>query len=313
MPKIVSPLNDSEKCVVPELTSAEALGRYIPGLLKRESAGPVWRDLRARIIEQSDDVDQFAVPAVVELFLVRVSSGRALIKERVPGGDWEETVADKGALFLTAPGASYELTLQLKGAGPFVTFQVLIGLPLMARASEEVFGEGGVAQLRSLSGFDDDFVSVILDRLEAELKDPGEPSGLLVQGLAQALAVHLMRTYALAVDRRLKTGGLAGSVLKRITDAMSRELDRPFSLGRWSALAAMSAAHFSRCFKQSTGLSPMQYFLSLKMARARRLLRETRASVLQVGLDVGYSSPSHFAQVFRRETGVSPADYRKQG
>jgi AraC family transcriptional regulator len=46
------------------------------------------------------------------------------------------------------------------------------------------------------------------------------------------------------------------------------------------------------------------------MAEARRLLRETDASIIRIALDLGYSSPSHFAQVFRRQVGVSPRDYR---
>jgi AraC family transcriptional regulator len=46
------------------------------------------------------------------------------------------------------------------------------------------------------------------------------------------------------------------------------------------------------------------------MAEARRLLRETERSVIEIGLEVGYSSPSHFAQIFRREVGITPSDYR---
>jgi AraC family transcriptional regulator len=45
---------------------------------------------------------------------------------------------------------------------------------------------------------------------------------------------------------------------------------------------------------------------------ARRLLCETKRSVLDVALEVGYTDPSHFAQLFRRETGLSPSDYRRQ-
>jgi len=48
------------------------------------------------------------------------------------------------------------------------------------------------------------------------------------------------------------------------------------------------------------------------MDAARKLLRETKKSVLDVALDIGYSNPSNFAQLFRRETGLSPSDYRRQ-
>lgn len=64
-------------------------------------------------------------------------------------------------------------------------------------------------------------------------------------------------------------------------------------------------------FKRATGLSPSQYFIRLRMSRARHLLLETDLSIIDIGLDVGYSSPSHFSQVFRREVGVTPSAYRQ--
>jgi AraC family transcriptional regulator len=52
--------------------------------------------------------------------------------------------------------------------------------------------------------------------------------------------------------------------------------------------------------------------INLRIEESKRLLRETKQSVVAVALDVGYSNPSHFAQLFRRETGLSPRDYRRQ-
>jgi AraC-like DNA-binding protein len=73
----------------------------------------------------------------------------------------------------------------------------------------------------------------------------------------------------------------------------------------------MSEFHFSRAFKRKTGLTPSQYFIHLRLEKARRLLRETNRSVIKIGLDVGYTSPTHFAQVFRRGVGISPSEYRQ--
>jgi len=50
----------------------------------------------------------------------------------------------------------------------------------------------------------------------------------------------------------------------------------------------------------------------LRMDEAKRLLRETKQSVVAIALDVGYANPSHFAQLFRREIGLSPSNYRRQ-
>ena len=48
------------------------------------------------------------------------------------------------------------------------------------------------------------------------------------------------------------------------------------------------------------------------METAKRQLRETKQSVVEIALDVGYANPSHFARFFRRETGLTSSDYRRQ-
>ena len=88
---------------------------------------------------------------------------------------------------------------------------------------------------------------------------------------------------------------------------MNAQLADDFSLTRLARSAELSEYHFSRMFKRATGLSPSQYFIGLRMA----LLIETQRSVIDIGLEVGYSSPSHFSQVFRREVGVTPSAYRQ--
>lgn len=50
----------------------------------------------------------------------------------------------------------------------------------------------------------------------------------------------------------------------------------------------------------------------LRIDAARRLLRETKDSVIAIANEVGYSNPSHFAQAFRKEAGPAPTDYRRE-
>jgi AraC family transcriptional regulator len=65
-------------------------------------------------------------------------------------------------------------------------------------------------------------------------------------------------------------------------------------------------------FKRALGVSPSRYHINLRLNLARQLLRETKMSIVDVALEVGYASPSHFAQLFRRENGLSPSKYRRQ-
>ena len=48
------------------------------------------------------------------------------------------------------------------------------------------------------------------------------------------------------------------------------------------------------------------------MSKAQELLRETTKPIIEIGMDVGYTSPSHFAHVFRKEAGISLHEYRER-
>jgi len=138
-------------------------------------------------------------------------------------------------------------------------------------------------------------------------------SALRVQGLANMIATHLARNYAeVAREPTCGSPSVPGFKLKRITDWIEEHLADEFDLERLAAQAGVSKFHFHRLFRETTGMSPAKYQLNARTNAARRLLRETKQSIVTIAVDLGFSTASHFAQVFRRETGVQPSEYRRQ-
>jgi AraC family transcriptional regulator len=58
------------------------------------------------------------------------------------------------------------------------------------------------------------------------------------------------------------------------------------------------------------GITPLQFVIRERMLQAQQLIRETPRSLIEIALEVGYTSPSHFAQVFRRTVGMAPTRFR---
>jgi AraC family transcriptional regulator len=95
-----------------------------------------------------------------------------------------------------------------------------------------------------------------------------------------------------------------------VEDHVRERLAEEISVETLAELAELSPFHFSRVFKETTGMTPMQFVIRERITRAQQLIRETSRSLIEIGLDIGYTSPSHFTKVFRRVTGVSPKQFR---
>ena len=72
-----------------------------------------------------------------------------------------------------------------------------------------------------------------------------------------------------------------------------------------------SRARMFDLFKAQTGLTPHDYLQRMRIKKAQEQLRQTKLSVTDIGLAVGFSSGQYFSTVFSRYTGVSPTRFRK--
>lgn len=298
---------------VPSSTSIEAFEKYVGGTCVKAGTGAAWQGVKAWSILPPRVCDGRMIPAVNEPFLAWTYSGDVVFEERETGGPWKACRLRRGSFFLTNGGDAYECRWRSVGREVFDTLAVFIELPLLKSAFEEVFGaDAPRARLRDLSAFTDETLDFYMVRLREELlRKTGSP--ILIRGLGEVIAIHLARHYAEAIDDPRGTApSLPGFKLKQITAAMARNLAEDFSLERLAAQAQLSKFHFSRLFKAATGRSPSRYQLDLRLNTARRLLRETDRSIIEIALEVGYRNPSRFAQLFRRETGLTPSEYRRR-
>lgn len=269
-----------------------------------------WKDLLVNIHTRSGGIEHQLVPAVPEPHIVWLIQGEVHLEEREIGGNWMPVSVSAGDLFLTSSAEAYEIRLRDVGAQPSIIMQVYVGLPLLLEANREISGQEVLPQLAEFSGGRDDVVLSLLELLRRELLSDRPASPTFVQSLGRALAIHLVRTYAHDSISRTRAAQLTAFQLQELDQFLSANLDRNLQVADLAARVGLSEFHFSRLFKKATGLSPSRYLVRLRMSEARRLLRETNQSILDICLEVGYSSPSHFNQVFRRESGVTPGDYR---
>lgn len=99
--------------------------------------------------------------------------------------------------------------------------------------------------------------------------------------------------------------------LLRARDAIDRAFAGPLDVPAIAAVAHLSPAHFSRCFRAVFGETPHRYLQRRRIERSMFLLRETGRSVTAVGAEVGFNSLGTFSRTFRDVVGESPSVYRR--
>ena len=101
-----------------------------------------------------------------------------------------------------------------------------------------------------------------------------------------------------------------GRKIEQIIAYMRQHLNQPLQVAMLAQAANVSPSHFFVLFKRSTGFSPIDYFIRLRMQEACRLLASTAASVKEVAADLGYEDPFYFSRLFKSVHGVAPTDYK---
>jgi AraC-like DNA-binding protein len=146
---------------------------------------------------------------------------------------------------------------------------------------------------------------------EDQLHQPGR--NILLSKMAEALFIETLRCYIKLLPPEA-TGWLAGTRDPIAGAALALLHRRPaehWTIDRLACDIGTSRSVLSDRFTRYLGEPPLTYLARWRMQLASRMLQTTKATVLQVGLAVGYESEAAFVRAFKREFGLPPARYRK--
>ena len=128
--------------------------------------------------------------------------------------------------------------------------------------------------------------------------------------MTNALTINLLRDYGGKLKIPTYEGGLSGRQLLQVTDYINDCLTLTIKVQDLAKLIGISRFHFSRLFKQTTGMSPHQYVMQQRIELAKQLLKQD-LSIADIALECGFNSHSHLGKYFRAMTGMTPKTYRQ--
>ncbi len=242
-------------------------------------------------------------------YLITVNTALEPVKtlSRFEGRDYER-VMRTGEISCYVPGnfdyfrwekveASYSCIM----LSPSLVHQVACQADMTLKGQEELTNK--------LSIYDPKLVQ-LSQWLADEINGNGTRGKLYIESLSNLLALHLLEIFARPSKQLYVSRKLSDQQLSRTIEYMHAHYNQDISLEELAAVVNLSQTHLVRTFKQTTGLSPYQYFIHLRIEKAKMLIMSNEFTIGEIAAILGFTDQSHMNRHFKRITGLSPKEYK---
>jgi AraC family transcriptional regulator len=160
----------------------------------------------------------------------------------------------------------------------------------------------------------DPTIQLIVRNIREDLAAECPLGSIYSDSAALFLTAHLLKLAKIPQARLVKdTDILSNPYLKAVLEYLHEHYadSKAIRLEDLAKEANLSQFHFHRLFKQSTGKTPKQYVLELRIERAKHLLRYTQHNLTQIAVACGFSRASELNKQFMKSVNVSPDAFRR--
>ena len=105
-----------------------------------------------------------------------------------------------------------------------------------------------------------------------------------------------------SVNRETQKNERISKIIDKARAIMMENAETDLDIPRIADRLNMSYSSFRHLFKDYTGLTPQQYFINIKLHRAKALLKSTDLSVKEISFRLCFATPEYFATFFKRYT-----------
>ncbi len=102
------------------------------------------------------------------------------------------------------------------------------------------------------------------------------------------------------------------SLVERAKGYIQENYKRDLSLDELSKELDISPYYFSKLFKEEAGSNFIEYLTTLRISKAKEMLRDPSHSMKEICAQVGYSDPNYFSRIFKKNVGYTPTEYRER-
>ena len=156
-------------------------------------------------------------------------------------------------------------------------------------------------------GYNDTLISLFKEAIQVAMKQEKHFQQLL------AGIVNYMLGLAFSIDSNKKLkNSMNLELVNRARAFMQENIETNIEMPEIADHLIISYSSFRHIFKQYTGIAPSQYYLNLKIQRAKDMLKSSSASIKEISYILHFDTPEYFTKLFKKKTGLTPSQFREQ-
>lgn len=160
------------------------------------------------------------------------------------------------------------------------------------------------------------FRNELISRLTDGMWERLGVEGSFGQAWADQAAILTVQTIAEHLSpesrKRRDASPLDPAQMRRFHEFVEAHLIEPIGVTEMAAAAGLSAFHFSRRFKATTGEAPHRFLVRRRLDHARKLIADNKMPLSAIALLAGFSSQAHMTTAFRARFGRTPGWFARQ-
>jgi AraC family transcriptional regulator len=237
-----------------------------------------------------------------------VGDGSVKLTYKSDGGSWQTKDIHPGTWWIIPRGISH--ALQFTAPTDMVT--IFLEPSFVADILEGQMPAIAVVSLAHLASRD----QVIVHNSKTFLnlcRSQTPANALYIESIGTALGTHILRTIFLGGLLQGLHAGLSDEALARVVAHIERHYPHPVTVDDLSTAAGYSAGHFSVLFRKSMGITPHDYLMRHRLAKALDLLGTTKRKEIDIAHACGFSDDTHLARHVREVLHCQPKQLRGTG
>ncbi len=150
-------------------------------------------------------------------------------------------------------------------------------------------------------------ILLLLDKLMKEYQERQDGWKEMIRSCFMEVVVFLSRRYHMPE----KTEHPGVLLVANAGSYIEKNYKKEITVKEMAEAACLSERHFTRIFKETYKMTPLQYVIQLRLLHAASLLKNTADTITEIALLSGFSDNNYFARCFRSYFQMSPGEYRK--